>query len=135
MKITEEQIQRLVHYTRASAERAAAALEEADGDLLDALRILLGEDAPQNVRPDTGAPAPGQEREPKWKGLLKRIWRFLVENRLEAFQPGREKRIECPLAALIALMALAWYALLFFLILGVCLGWEFRFAGPDLGKG
>lgn len=134
MNITDEQIKRLMHYTRASAERAAAALKEADGDLLDALRILLDEEASVDDGRDPRLPPAGAGKGKKLEGVLRRVWRFLVENRLEAYRPGREQRIECPLAALLALLVLAWYALLFFMILGVCFGWRFRLAGPDLGK-
>lgn len=134
MKITDEQIQRLMHYTRASAERAAAALQEADGDLLDALRILLGEEASVDDGRDPKIPPAGAGKGKKREGTLRRVWRFLVENRLEAYRPGREQKIECPLAALVALLVLAWYALLFFMILGICFGWKFRFDGPNLGK-
>lgn len=133
MQITEEQIRRLMHYARVSREEARQALEQADGDLLNALELLLDKKQQEEAQKRCPAP-PERPKDGSLTGILSRILRFLVENRLEACLPGTERRIECPIVALIALLFLAWYALLFFVALGVCLGWRFHFVGPDLGK-
>ena len=39
-----------------------------------------------------------------------------------------------PMAALIALTLLAFWAVAALLLAGLCFGWRYRFAGPDLGK-
>ena len=38
------------------------------------------------------------------------------------------------MSALIALTLLAFWAVAALLLAGLCFGWRYRFAGPDLGK-
>jgi hypothetical protein len=135
MKITEEQIQKLMAYTHATAEQAAAALKKADGDLLNALHLLLGEQTKEERPHSAGDDPPAPTFVGRLVEFLRFLWRFLVENRLEAYRPGTERKIECPLAALLALLVIAWYAVIFFVVLGLAFGWKFRFCGTDLGGG
>lgn len=121
MKITDEQIERLMRYADVSRSEARRALEQSDGDLLNALALLLS----SGRKPQHGS---------RLRRALHRIWRFLVENRLVVYNPRGSGEIDCPAAALLALLVLAWYAVLFFLLLAVCAGWSFRVEGPQLGR-
>lgn len=153
MKQTEEKLNRLQSLTGVTLHQAEAALHAAKGDLLEALIWL--EDAGFITSAGVGrystagAPQPPQEelssaqapsllmpekRPESVKDWLKWLWMFLISNRLEAYKkydPSRQ--IQCPMGVLIALVIIAWYAVAGVLILGICLGWRYRLAGPQLG--
>ena len=144
MVVTEENVRRLSRYAGISTEEARAALEAAGGDALEALALLERQGrihldtTAGRARSDPNAPdprvsppaaAPEPEPEPE-RG--NRVWRWLTENRLEC-RKG-ERCFEVPMAALIALVLLAFWAVAALLLAGLCFGWRYRFAGPDLGK-
>ena len=133
MVVTEENVRRLSRYAGISEEEARAALAAAGGDALEALALLARQGC---IRLDTNAPGPRaghpsapSEPEPEREG---RVRRWLTENRLECRRGAR--CFEVPMAALIALTLLAFWAVAALLLAGLCFGWRYRFAGPDLGK-
>lgn len=147
MSQTEEQIQRLSAHTGVSPEQAQAALEACDGDLLDALVWLEQQGIIANagvctystkdgttVEPTNQTqpqPEPPQEKQ-SW---LITAWNWLVDNRLEAYRrDSNDRSMECPMAALLALVALAWWVVALLLVVGFFLGWRYRLVGPNLGR-
>lgn len=151
MKQTKEKLERLIDMTGVAVDQAETALFDSDGDLLGALLELqengliddtgVGRWSTAGSAPSTDyrfTPAPAfSAAEPLPSGFLPKLkwfWRFLVSNRLEAYKkydPSRQ--IQCPLGALIALLAIAWYVVVGTLIFGICIGWRYRFAGPQMG--
>lgn len=142
MVVTEENVRRLSRYAGISEEEARAALDTAGGDALEALALLERQGrirldtAAGRARSDPNAPDPRaahpsapSEPEPEREG---RVRRWLTENRLECRRGAR--CFEVPMAALIALTLLAFWAVAALLLAGLCFGWRYRFAGPDLGK-
>ncbi len=148
MKQSQEKLQVLQEMTKVDTEQAETALFDSDWDVLGALMELqesgLIEDsgvgrfstatAPQPISKAVSAPA----AEPLPDGLIPKLrwfWHFLVNNRLEAYKKyDPVRQIQCPLGALLALTAIAWYVVLGILFFGVCFGWRYRLAGPQVGS-
>lgn len=159
MNISEETIRRLQELAGVAEEQARAALEAAKGELLDAL-LWLQENG---IIPDAGvgrySTASGcgereqagsmtqsrqtrqqeeetSERMPRdFPGMVRWVWHFLVNNRLEVYKKYDPARvIQCPIGALIALVAIAWFVVAVCLIVGIFMGWRYRLAGPQLGS-
>lgn len=146
MNVTREQIERLMNHAGVSYEEAQAALEASDGDLLDALVWLeQAGNIPSSgvhscatdprVEPET---PPQAAEESSHKGQapdgLHAVWKWLVDNRLEAYRRDNQARVlECPVAALLALIILAWWLVAILLVGGFFFGWRYRFVGPHLG--
>lgn len=143
----QQQIQRLSAHAGISPEQARTALEACGGDLLDALVWL----EQQGIIADAGvctystkdgvtAEPPNQtapEAEPaqEKQNWLVAAWNWLVDNRLEAYRKDSDDRsMECPMAALLALLALAWWVVTLLLVAGFFLGWRYRLVGPNLGR-
>lgn len=148
MNVTREQIERLKEHAGVSYEDAQAALEASDGDLLDALVWLerMGKipssgvhsyATDPRVEPEPAEAAaeeepPGQE---PFSYTLYNLWKWLVDNRLEAYRRNHPDRVlECPIAALVALIVLAWWLVAILLVVGFLFGWRYRFVGPHLGR-
>lgn len=152
MNLTEEKLRHLQDITGLDAERSREALAWAQGDELEALAWLeqkgsiasagLGfySTAEEKTRETNGLAPVFRRREIQRVsdtplGWGERIWLFLVGNRLVAVQRrNRNRRIECPLGVLLALLVIAWYAVIGVLVVGLVLGWRYRLEGPQLGK-
>lgn len=147
MSQMEQQIERLCAHTGVSPEQARAALEACGGDLLDALVWL----EQQGIIADAGVctystkdgvtaeppnqTAPESEPAQEKQNWLVAAWNWLVDNRLEAYRKDSDDRsMECPMAALLALLALAWWVVALLLVVGFFLGWRYRLVGPNLGR-
>ena len=146
--ITEEQIQRLSDHAGISLEQAKAALEATDGDPLDALTWL----EQQGIIPSSGVcsyatdhvaataaqpmeEAPESPEPEKKEGWIATIWNWSVDNRLEVYRKEDcSRRLECPMAAFLALIALAWWLVALLLVIGFFAGWRYRLVGPHLGR-
>ena len=141
MVVTEESVHRLSQYAGVSVQAARAALEAAGGDALEALALLerqghihlntagRAQSDPDAPDPRTAPPPAPPEPVPEHRN---RVWRWLTENRLECWKG--ERCFAVPMGALIALILLAFWAVAALLLAGLCLGWRYRFAGPDLGR-
>lgn len=149
MKLNAEKIARLQELAGVTEIQAQEALNAANGDLLEALlwleRMGIIESAGVGSYSTVGTPPPEPVeealvtvKEPKNKSVLSMIqwvWQWLVNNRLEAYKKyDPTRQIQCPIGALIGLLCIAWYVVVACLIAGVCLGWRYRLAGPQLGK-
>lgn len=150
MKVTEEKCARLCALTGLGADQILGALEHTQGDELRALLHLkeLGLIADSGVKTYSTAEhsaasahaskllvRAGERGLQSVKSLRwwERVWLFLVGNRLVA-ERRENRRIECPLGALLALLVIAWHVVAAVLVLGWVLGWRYRFEGPDLGE-
>ena len=150
MELTLEQVERLREKADVSYAQAKQALEYSQGNLLDAL-IYLEE---QGAIPRPGGayystreqtPPPPPEPEPEQAGLARRPRRFsfralfasrrrwLVDNELEVWR-RQEPVTAMPVLILVILLIFAFYVTIPLLILGLFLGFRYRFSGPDLDR-
>lgn len=151
-----DQVEKLRQYANISFEEAKVALEEADGDILEAIVKLEREDriqppkggsyyySSQEQDPQQGA---GGENSPAnhergsslaelvgrlFKGLGKLIKRG-NENSFE-IKNKDEKLMEFPVTILILLLVAAFWVTIPLLIIGLFFGLSYNLKGPDLGK-
>ena len=143
----EQQMERLCAHTGVSPEQAETALEACDGDLLDALVWLEQQgiiaaaagvctystkdgvtvEPPSQKEPE---PEPSKEK----RNWLLMVWNWLVDNRLEAYRRDSDDRsMECPMAALLAMLALAWWVVALLLVVGFSWAGVIAWQAPTWG--
>ena len=164
MEITLEMVERLREKAPVSYGQAKRALEYSEGNLLDALIYLEEQGAiprqegayfttrgetPPPPPPAPPAPEPEAEtgggkkkkkkrpaREAKAGGrpsLLQTLRRWLIDNELEIWR--KDKPVTAlPVLILVLLVIFAYYVTIPLLILGLFLGFRYRFSGPDLER-
>ena len=157
MEITLEQVERLREKADVSYAQAKQALEYSGGNLLDALIYLeeqgaiprpegayystRGETPPQPeetlpaaVQPEgkSGKSAKGKNG-PQRPNLLRRLRYLLLDNELEIWRKDQPVTA-LPMLILILLVAAAFYITVPLLVLGLFLGFRYRFSGPDLER-
>ena len=164
MEITLEMVERLREKAPVSYGQAKRALEYSGGNLLDALIYLEEQGAiprqegayfttrgetPPPPPPAPPAPEPEAEtgggkkkkkkrpaREAKAGGrpsLLQTLRRWLIDNALEIWR--KDKPVTAlPVLILVLLVIFAYYVTIPLLILGLFLGFRYRFSGPDLER-
>ena len=164
MEITLELVERLREKAPVSYTLAKEALEYSGGNLLDALIYLEEQGAiprqegayfttrgetPPPPPPAPPAPEPEAEtgggkkkkkkrpaREAKAGGrpsLLQTLRRWLIDNELEIWR--KDKPVTAlPVLILVLLVIFAYYVTIPLLILGLFLGFRYRFSGPDLER-
>ena len=151
MEVTLEQVERLREKADVSYARAKQALEYSGGNLLDALIYLeeqgdipRPEGAYYSTRSQTPPaqearekaepqPAGGKEKEAGRGGLLRRVRYVLLDNELEIWRKDRPVTA-LPVLILLLLVIVAYYIVLPLLILGLFVGFRYRFSGPDLER-
>lgn len=145
MEITLELVDRLRKRANVSYEEAKAVLEEAEGDLLDALILLEkrgkissdgGESAHYSTKSgdETVPPSPEPQAQ-RWEkeeggGVWSHIGWALTENRFEIWRHGVYTD-SIPLVIFALLVVLAFWISLPLLVIGLLCGFRYRFAGPD----
>lgn len=146
MKVSREQIERLRDHARGLLRgRQAPGGQRRRPAGCPSLAGAGGENpvlrGPQlHLRRLVGARSPGRpggeaaaSPEPEPDGL-RVLWKWLVDNRLEAYRRDNRARVlECPIAVLAALIFLAWWLVAILLVVGFFFGWRYRFVGPHLG--
>ena len=163
MEITLEMVERLREKAPVSYGQAKRALEYSGGNLLDALIYLEEQGAiPRQEEtyfttrgaaqtPPPVPPAGPEEPEPdpkagrkKKKGaarakkknerrFLDTLRRWLIDNELEIWR--KDKPVTAlPVLILLLLVIFAYYVTIPLLILGLFLGFRYRFSGPDLER-
>lgn len=151
MEVTLEQVERLREKADVSYTQAKEALEYSGGNLLDAL-IYLEErgvipraegtyystrgEAPSAVEdvlvlPRETERTRGEDR-PR-KGLFRRIRYLLLDNELEIWRKNQPVTA-LPILILLLLLAAAFWITVPLLVLGLFLGFRYRFSGPDLER-
>ena len=152
MEITLEQVERLREKAGVSYAQAKQALEYSGGNLLDAL-IYLEEQGviprlqgprystrsqsappPQSAPPVSQDPPRQEEGERQSRsGLLRRLRYALLDNELEIWHRDRPVTALPVLILILLLIAAPWITLPL-LVLGLFLGFRYRFSGPDLER-
>ena len=157
MEITLEQVERLREKANVSYARAKQALEYSGGNLLDAL-IYLEEQGdiprpegayystksqtppPPREEPEETGPRKGTGKKSAAKGktgerssFLQRLRYILLDNELEIWRKDRPITA-LPVLILLLLLIVAYYIVIPLLILGLFVGFRYRFSGPDLER-
>ena len=152
MEITLEQVERLREKADVSYAQAKEALEYSGGNLLDALIYLeetgaiprpegayystRGEStaSTQESRADVLPELVREEKRARPKiGIFRRIRYALLDNELEIWR--RDQPVTAlPVLSLILLLVFAFWVTVPLLILGLFLGFRYRFSGPDLER-
>ena len=160
MEITLEMVERLREKADVSYAQAKQALEYSGGNLLDALIYLeekgaipREEGAYFSTRNDTPVPPPcppplpvqvpdgpgkaKKDKVPRSRGgfrrLLVTLRRWLVDNELEIWRRG-QPITALPVLILALLLCCAFWVTVPILVLGLFLGFRYRFSGPDLER-
>lgn len=161
MEITLEMVERLKEKANVSYAQAKEALEYSGGNLLDALIYLeekgaipRAEGAYYSTKSETPPPPPPAEplpvrlpdkakkqKAPKQprsgRGGVRRFFntlrRWLIDNELEIWR--RDQPITAlPVLILVLLLCCAFWMTIPVLVLGLFLGFRYRFSGPDLER-
>lgn len=142
----EEKITRLCGQLGVSRASAQAALEQADGDLLDAALALEQGREPElrragrysTAQPPAPAPTPAPQAAERFSGQLWQFFRGLVTHPLaNALEVSTRERTvtTIPAAILLALLLVAFWITLGLLAVGVLAGCRFTLLGPDWAIG
>ncbi|MDR0839752.1 MAG: ubiquitin [Oscillospiraceae bacterium] len=153
---TLEQVEKLRERADVSFEEAKAALEAADGDLLDA--IILLEKQGKTAPPPTGGNYSYESDAPDWvqakenfkhawkenghgfKEFMKKVGSLLLRlidignsNYLDAIHK-EETVLSCPVTVLVILLIFFFWVVVPVLVVGLFFGWRYRFRGTQLGR-
>jgi len=150
---TLDQVEKLREKANVSYDEAKAALEAANGDLLDAL-ILLERQGKVSAPAGGGYYSSGKAGgEPQGEGaagaektgatfgdLLRKLGRFCMKvihkgniNTFEVLKGGESKAV-IPVTVLVLLLLFAFWVTIPLIIVGLFFGLRYRFGGPDLGN-
>lgn len=161
MEITLEMVERLREKANVSYAQAKQALEYSGGNLLDALIYLeekgsipREEGAYYSTKSETPPPPPSAEplpaqlpdkrkkpkapKQPRSEGggarrFFNTLRRWLVDNELEIWR--RDQPVTAlPVLILALLLCCAFWVTALILVLGLFLGFRYRFSGPDLER-
>ncbi|MDD2483910.1 MAG: ubiquitin [Eubacteriales bacterium] len=156
--ITLEQVERLREKANVSYDEAKAALEEANGDLLEAL-INLEKQGKVNAPEGNGyyssdktstAKAievlPGEKAKQKkecnggFRDAMRKLGRFFMQllhkgnsNSFEVLKNG-EVKASLAITVVVVLLICFFWVTVPLLVIGLFFGFRYRFRGPDLGK-
>ena len=159
MEITLELVERLREKANVSYKQAKQALEYSGGNLLDALIYLeetgaipRTEDAYYSTKRETPPPPPSAQplplpvRESKQnsdhpprpkRGVFRRLFltlrRWLIDNELEIWRHDQPVTA-LPVLILVLLLCCAPWLVIPALLVGLFLGFRYRFSGPDLER-
>ena len=140
----DELIQKVCDAAHITPDEAAAALDAANGDPLEALAALAregriprdsvgehstGAEQASETHPPVVVEAPKDAR-----GFRVNIRRWLVDNRFEAYHSRSGREIQVPIGVAVILLLISFWVVLAVVALGYALGWRYRFAGPDLSR-
>lgn len=153
-----EQVKRLRDYAKTiSYEEAKKVLEEAEGDLLEAVIKLEKENKIQRPeaagyynsqaeeRSDEGRGRSRSDKETRGKGrsfgelvtaFLRWCGRMIHKGNINSFEVIKDDRsiITLPVTVLVLLLLFAFWVVIPLLILGLFFSYRYRFSGPDLDK-
>ena len=157
--ISLEQVERLREKADVSYDEAKAALEAANGDLLEAL-INLEKQGKVNTPSGGGyyssdksadnaaLAAVAQQKQNRkccddrsgFRELMRKFWRFcgdlLHRGNINSFEvmKGGEVKASVSITILVLLLICFFWVTLPLLVVGLFFGFRYRFRGPDLGK-
>jgi len=150
-------VEKLREKAKVSYDEAKAALDAANGDLLEAL-IILERQGKVNAPPSGGYYSSGKDNSSSYAGqsaqdtangadrgetftdLMKRFGRFCLRvfrkgnaNLFEVLK-GNESKASVPITVLVLLLVFAFWVTLPLMIIGLFFGLRYRFIGPDIGS-
>ena len=146
-----ELVEKLVEKSGASYTEAKEALENCGWDLLDAMIWLeekngVGQNTGRYTS-EAGEPEFDGNENPyrssretsstlweKIKKLMKRIWKFLVENRITMSDREEKEILTVPVLVVAILCLFSFGLVILAAIISLCFGCRYTFHGPDLGK-
>lgn len=157
--VTLEQVTKLREYANISFEEAKAALEETNGDILEAIvnlekqnRIKTPENggsfkteqpeqaAQKNQENSDAKQAPSKTEGASFGELIGRFLRWCGRiihkgniNSMEVLK-GDETIMSIPVTVLVILLLIAFWVVIPLMIIGLFFSYRYRFAGPDLGR-
>ncbi|WP_422485802.1 DUF4342 domain-containing protein [Gudongella sp. DL1XJH-153] len=157
--VTLEQVEKLREYANISYEEAKVALEETDGDILEAIVNL--EKRNRINRPEGGGTFNSNERQQEsheksggttgnktytrperssFGQMIGKFFRSLGDiiskgnrNTFEVMQ-GQEKVMSIPVTVMAVLLLFTFWITIPLVILGMFFGYRYRIVGPDLGR-
>ncbi|NLM38111.1 MAG: DUF4342 domain-containing protein [Firmicutes bacterium] len=152
-----EQVQKLRDYANITFEEAKKALEETNGDLLEAViklekenkiprpegagyyssqRETPSEEASAKLRTDKKSPHKGQSFREIVTAFLRWFRGMIYKGNINSFEVLRDdsRIITLPVTVLAVLLLFAFWIVIPLLILGLFFGCRYRFSGPDLDK-
>ena len=151
MAITLDQVEKLTNKTNVSYEEAKNALEQTDGDLLDAI-ILLEQQGKATATPGGFYATPDADKADTesangrrsfaegYKKVLKAIGRFLTKvitvgsnNYLDVSQDGRPV-LSIPILAFGLLLIIAFWLILPLMLIGLFFRYRYQVRGKELGN-
>jgi hypothetical protein len=158
---TLEQVEKLRERANVTFEQARAALDEANGDMLDALIILERQGkvtGPEISSANTDTEddraeqkhaydeqkarhrARHSEEKERAHEFFKSVGRFLARvfelgntNYLDAYKNDATV-LSCPVTVLVILLIVGFWVVVPLMILGLFFGWKYRFRGVELGR-
>ena len=156
--ITLEQVERLRQYGDISYDEARHALEEGNGDILEAIIILEkqgiiqepingGYHSSKNEQDDEKSSGENnlkkdskEDNESSFSELMGRLFRWFGEvirrgnmNHFEVIK-GENKIISIPSTILALLLLFMFWVTIPLIVVGLFFGYRYTFVGPDLGK-
>lgn len=140
---TFEKVEKLREKANVTFEEAKAALEEANGDLLDAM-ILLEKQGKAETRKETYSTKESrelvvvdqpEEKKGKKRGnaftdKLKALWHKSCENYF-VVERGEDTIINIPIWVFIIILALTWHVTLIIMVVALFFGCRYGFKGAD----
>ncbi len=140
---TFEKVEKLREKADVTFEEAKAALEEANGDLLDAMIILEKQGKAEThketystkesrdlVVVDQPEGAGGAKRGNAFTDKLKAIWHKMCENYF-VVERGEEVIINIPIWVFVIILLLTWHVTLIVMIIALFFGCRYSFRGAD----
>lgn len=156
--VTIEQVTKLREYADISFEEAKAALEETNGDILEAIVNLEKKgkinapkgggnystasegDKTQQDAAGTGAKQQPEKDSASFGELVGRFFRWcgriIHRGNINSLEVSRnnEKLMSIPVTVLVLLLIFIFWITIPLMIIGLFFGYSYRFAGPDLGR-
>lgn len=157
--VTIEQVTKLREYADISFEEAKAALEETNGDILEAIVNLEkkgkikapqgggnfttaseGDKVHQEAAGGEGAKQQPEKDSATFGELVGRFFRWcgrvLHRGNINSLEVSRnnEKLMSIPVTVLVLLLLFIFWITIPLMIIGLFFGYSYRFAGPDLGR-
>ncbi len=155
--ITLEQVEKLREKTNVSFEEAKVALENANGDMLDAMIYLekqgklttppqggtyntAADTQPKNDTTSTSAPKAEKKPEETFGyhvgKFFKWLGRIIHKGNINHLQmdKGDEQILSFPVTAFVLLLCFGFWVVLPLMVVALFCGCRFKFSGPNLGK-
>ena len=138
-----EKVEKLREKANVTFEEAKAALEEANGDLLDAMILLEKQgkaetkkesystkDEPSDLAVIEEEEGDGKKRGNAFTDKLKALWHKSCENYF-VVEHNDEKIVNIPIWVFIIILVFAWHVILVAMIVALFFGCKYSFAGKD----